>query len=276
MKFKDCLLVSDIDGTLMEMGGINPRNITAVQEFVSLGGTFCIATGRCTAAIEHIVAQFKKLTHAIVCNGSVIYDYTKNMPVKAKKLEQADKLFFKEIIEKMPELGVEVYCGKDVYLLNSSEPCRIHCEYEFLNPKLGSFEEIENLEWNKAMCFYNAGFPEEKIEDFIKEFHSTSCEYTRAGFAISGVNFRGYEQLPLGANKGSALRELSELLGVRNGKIFAIGDYYNDITMLKAADISACPSGSPEDIKQLVDFVGGACCDGAVADFIEYLKKVNF
>ncbi len=275
MKFKDCLLVSDIDGTLMEMGYINPKNIAAVQEFVSLGGTFCIATGRCTAAIEHIVCKFQNLTHAIVCNGAVIYDYTKNKAVMEKNLEQADKYFFKGLIERIPELGVEVYCGKDVYLLNPSESCRIHCEYELLKPKTVSFEQIRNLNWNKAMCFYDYGFPEEKIEEYIRQFGSVSCEYTRAGFAIDGVDFHGYEQLPGGAHKGFALSELSKILGVPKGKTFAIGDYSNDTKMLQAADISACPSDSPEEIKQLVDFVGCDCRDGAVADFIEYLKTAN-
>jgi HAD superfamily hydrolase (TIGR01484 family) len=219
----------------MEMGEINPRNITAVQEFISLGGTFCIATGRCTAAIEHIVSEFKNLNYAIVCNGSVIYDYTKNKTVMEKFLEQSDKFFFKRLIEKIPQLGVEVYCGKEVYLLNSSEPCRVHCEYEFIKPKCVDFEQIKDLAWNKAMCFYNADFPEEKIEEFIKEFDSENCEYTRAGFAINGIDFRGYEQLPGGANKGFALGELSKLLGVSKCKIFAVGDYYNDIPLLKAA-----------------------------------------
>lgn len=276
MKFKDCLLVSDIDGTLMNMGYINPKNIAAIEEFTSLGGTFCIATGRCVMAIEHIVCNFKNLTHAIVCNGGMIYDYTKKRAVMEKSLEQEDKYFFKLLIERMPELGVEVYCGEDVYLLSSSEACRTHCEYEFLSPTIVSFDEIKDLKWNKAMCFYNADFNEKIIDEFVKEFKSTNCEFTRAAFAISGVDFRGYEQLPGGAHKGFALKELGKLLGIPDGKTFAIGDYYNDTRMLEAADISACPKGSPEDIKQLVDFVGCPCDDGAVADFIEYLKTANF
>ena len=275
MKFKDCLLASDIDGTLMEMDYINPKNITAIEEFVSLGGTFCIATGRCVPAIEHVVCNFKSLTHAIVYNGGMIYDYTKEAPIMERCLEDADKEFFKILLQRIPDLGVEVYCGKDLYMLNWSKPCQVHFDYERLNYKMATFDEIKELKWNKAMCYYYADFPEDEIEKLIKEYKSVNCEYTKAAFSIDGVDYRGYEQFPGGAHKGFGLEKLSSLLNIPKGKTFAIGDYYNDSEMLKAADISACPSESPEDIKELVDFVGCACHDGAVADFIEYLKTAN-
>lgn len=276
MKFKDCLLVSDIDGTLMEMGYINPKNIAAIEEFISLGGTFCIATGRCGPAIEHIVCNFKSLTHAIVYNGGMIYDYVKNAPIMEKCLEDEDKDFFRILLERMPNLGVEVYCGKDLYMLNWSKPCQVHFDYERLKYKIATFDEIKDLKWNKAMCYYYADEPEEEIEKLIKEFKSVNCEYTKATFSIDGVAYKGYEQLPGGAHKGFALGELSKMLNIPKGKTFAIGDYYNDSKMLETADISACPKESPEDIKEIVDFVGCACRDGAVADFIEYLKTADF
>lgn len=275
-KFENCLLVSDIDGTLMEMGYINPKNLAAIEEFISLGGTFCIATGRCVPAIEHIVCNFKNLTHAIVYNGGMIYDYTKRAPIMERTLEDSDKEFFKILLERIPELGVEIYCGNDLYMINWSEACQVHFDYERLSYKMATYEQLEKLKWNKAMCYYKADFSETEIDKLINEFKGVNCEYTRAAFSINGVDYRGYEQLPGGANKGFALGKLSSLLGIPSGKTFAIGDYYNDTAMLKAADISACPSESPEDIKQLVDFVGCACRDGAVADFIEYLKTANF
>lgn len=273
MKFKDCLLVSDIDGTLMENGYINPRNFKAVEEFVSQGGTFCIATGRCTSAIEHIVCEFEHLTHSIVYNGGTVYDYTLDKPVFENHLSKEDKRFFNFLLEKIPDMGVEVYCGKDVYLLNYSKPCQVHCDYEHLNPKIVTYDEISNLKWNKAMCFYYAGFDENRIEQAISEFDFVSSSFTKASFVLDGIGYRGYEQLPRGAHKGFALKKLSELLGINEGRTFAIGDYYNDVEMLSAADISACPSGSPQEIKQCVDFVGCPCSEGTVADFIEYLNK---
>ena len=274
-KFDGCLLVSDIDGTLLENGYINPKNFEAIEEFTHLGGTFCIATGRCVPAIEHIVCNFKNLTHAIACNGAMIFDYTKNMPIFERCLFDEDKLFFKEFTEKVKDMGVEVYCGNDVYLANYSDACNQHCAYENLRPEIVDFDSIMHRKWNKAMCFYRDGFDESIIEESIANFSFKNADFAKAGFELNGVYFRGYEELPGGANKGTALKKLTEILGIEKGKTFAIGDYYNDIQLISTADISCCPSGSPQDIKNTVDFVACACKEGAVADFIEYLKKAD-
>ena len=44
--------------------------------------------------------------------------------------------------------------------------------------------------------------------------------------------------------------------------------------MIKAADISAVPCGSPEDVKQAATITVGDVKNGAVADFIEYLEEI--
>ena len=43
--------------------------------------------------------------------------------------------------------------------------------------------------------------------------------------------------------------------------------------MIKKADISAVPAGTPEDIEMYADYTACSCEDGAVADFIDYLAK---
>lgn len=45
-KFDGCLLVSDIDGTLVHDGKIPERNIEKIKEFKKQGGKFTIASGR--------------------------------------------------------------------------------------------------------------------------------------------------------------------------------------------------------------------------------------
>ena len=64
-----------------------------------------------------------------------------------------------------------------------------------------------------------------------------------------------YEQMPKGMSKFTSLKKLCEILGIENGKLFAIGDYYNDLEMIKNADISAATEESPDDIKQYADFI---------------------
>lgn len=275
MKFRNCLLASDVDGTLMEQGRISPRNFDAINKFVSEGGTFCIATGRCPAAMKHIVSQFKSLHNIIYYNGGMIYDCTNQKVLINKILDDSDKFFLKNVTDKFPELGLEVYSGDQVFMVRYSDSCRVHFEYEYIDIVPADIEEIKNLKWNKAMTFYPTEYDDSCIEKEIEKTVFKKCEFAKAAGYIDGKNYRGYEQLPLGANKGSALIELADLLNIPRNRTFAIGDYYNDLEMLKEAGISACPKESPNDIKHIVDFVAGACSDGAVADFIEYLTTVD-
>ena len=52
-----------------------------------------------------------------------------------------------------------------------------------------------------------------------------------------------------------------------------MGDYYNDVEMLRAADVSAVPMETPEDIKEIATKTLGSVKNGAVADFIDYLTE---
>ena len=61
---------------------------------------------------------------------------------------------------------------------------------------------------------------------------------------------------------------------IEKGKVFAIGDYYNDVEMLKNADISAATYGAPDDVKAIADYITVPCEEGAVADFINYLTVI--
>ena len=57
-KLSDLLLVSDIDGTLMNFPApIPPRNIEALRRFTAAGGRFSVATGRSIASARPYVEQ---------------------------------------------------------------------------------------------------------------------------------------------------------------------------------------------------------------------------
>lgn len=271
--FENCILASDVDGTLMEQGYISPRNFEAINEFVELGGTFCIATGRCPAAMKHIVSQFENLQNVIFYNGGMIFDNIGKKILVNKTLQDKDKDFFADIMERFPELGVEVYSGDDVFLIRDSRGCRVHFEYEKVPIKFISLDDAIKLPWNKIMSFYEAEYDESALLYETEQYKSDTCGFAKAAAYIDGAYYRGIEQLPKGTDKGQGLLELAQILGIPKENTFAIGDYYNDFEMLEAAGVSCCPSESPDDIKAVVDFVAGKCKQGAVADFIEYLKN---
>ena len=57
--------------------------------------------------------------------------------------------------------------------------------------------------------------------------------------------------LPAGCSKGSALLRLAEMRGVKAEEILAIGDNWNDVSMLEVAGHAVLMGNAPEDLKAL-------------------------
>ena len=65
----------------------------------------------------------------------------------------------------------------------------------------------------------------------------------------------------------------ADMLGIKKQNTAAIGDYFNDVDMLKAVTHPAACGQAPDEIKALAEYVACHCNKGAVADFINYLEK---
>ncbi len=275
--FDGCLLASDVDGTLIASGYLPEENVEAIKSFINEGGKFSISTGRSAGAVNQIFRIFdKKLTsYSIVLNGGMIFDFQGEKSVFDMTVSDKVKEFTKYIAETDKCVGIEVHSGGEVYVMNRNYETDLHEEYEELKPIFVSFEEIKDYSWNKVLM---AGFDNsqrEKRAEKAINFGLQNNEILNTCASILGEDRLYLELLPVGASKGEALRKLREIYGIKEGCLFAIGDYYNDLSMLEVADISAATGDAPEDLKKQVNYVSKNCRDGAVADFIEYLKN-NF
>lgn len=67
------------------------------------------------------------------------------------------------------------------------------------------------------------------------------------------------------ASKGAALRQLAAERGIDREKILAIGNYYNDISMLEFAGLGIAMSNSPDAVKDAADLVAGSNNESGVA-----------
>ena len=63
---------------------------------------------------------------------------------------------------------------------------------------------------------------------------------------------------------------MKRILGAKYS--FGIGDFYNDLELIRDADFGAAVYAAPDEIKQLANYVTCTCEDGAVADFINQIS----
>ena len=67
-----------------------------------------------------------------------------------------------------------------------------------------------------------------------------------------------------GVNKGSALRQLTELMKVDRSDVMAFGDYFNDAEMLSYAGWSFAMENGHPDMKKIARYTAGSNNDNGV------------
>lgn len=273
MLFDGCLLACDVDGTLVYNGIIPPRNIEKIAYFMREGGMFSLSTGRGAAASLTVIEQLTGVSPSIVGNGSVIYDYEHRDAIMATSISHESHAFAKEILDHYPDVGIEIHLPFDVFLLRGTEETLLHEQYEKFTAKPIDWQTADQLLWTKVLFSADDEETLNRLTELSKNFETEDAVFVPTKAPFWGKDHLYFEQIPRGVSKGAAARELCKRFGIEKSCYFAIGDYYNDVEMLKDSGICAAPSTAPNDLQKMVDVVVGSAQDGAVADFIEYLAE---
>lgn len=264
--FDGCLLVSDIDGTLLTNGKIPQKNLDAIDWFKSEGGIFAIATGRAVIAARESYELSRANAPMIALNGGMIYDFEKREYLHQCYLDERCKDVLFDIINKFPSIGADIMHGLDIYPIQYNEAIIRHAEYEkFELSKLP--DNIRAIPWNKVLFAANDIDSFNELRDYCEGLQVNFCR-----FVVTSVTaqHKFYEILPTDVNKGTAIQKLKQLLGAKRS--YGIGDFYNDIELIRDADVGAATAGAPNDVKKFADYVTCPCEKGAVADFIEKIS----
>lgn len=268
MIFDGYLLVSDLDHTLVEKGQVCQRSLDAIKYFTENGGKFTVATGRHWLTAERYYDAAGSNCPAVVF-GSLVYDIKNRKPVWYGPIKDTTKQICCQLIDEFPETGVIIYTLDEIFITRSNLATEHFAEIVG-SDLITAFTDIDSIidkEWVKVIFA-------DLNTDRILEMEQKALSRNYPDY--QGVRSEAHlYEVNSGAefSKGTALLRLAESLGISKEKTCAIGDFYNDVPMLECAGISATVADAYNDIKKIVDFVGGTCEEGAVADFIEYIEK---
>ena len=272
--FTGCLFACDVDDTLVSNGVIPKRNIEQIERFVAAGGHFSLATGRTVAAVSSVLAQLGHVSPCVLANGCMIYDFEKQKIVEQSLIEKEEHRIARHMAACGLDMGLEVHCENRIFIVADHREVHDHSAYEKYTGERVSFDEIDGYDWNKVLYLFANKQVREKGKEIIRSLCPTSS-FSDTTVVIGERQRFYYEQFPVGVSKATGVARLAKILQIRLGGLFAMGDYYNDLPMMEKADICATTAGAPDEIKRTADFVGGACEEGAVADFIDYLFKTR-
>ena len=262
---KQLLIVSDLDGTLLPPDKIPlERDLNAIRRFEAAGGRFAIATGRTIQAAIRYQEMLGLTTPMIVYNGAGIYDSVQDRVLFSETLPSGALAMTRELMEAFPEVGVEVLRANNAYVVRNNEWEKHHIALCGVEPEYCTLEEIPQDGWLKVLF---AMAPEE-VPDFIRDVQSR--RYSGVDFMQSAPIF--YEMLPANVTKGSALTPYRQLEGMEHAVIAAVGDFDNDVEMLRRADISAAPANAMDSAKAAAQHILTRTCEeGAIEELIEFL-----
>lgn len=263
----DYLVICDMDNTLLTAKeGLPACNRTVIQLFTQLGGLFTVATGRPPESIRAALGDLKLSLPAIACNGAVLYDFTTNTVLHRTTLnrEQATAAIL-DILPRFPHLGVEVMAGSgEMYVVKANEYTHAHQVDEMLGSVACTLECVPDG-WVKVVF---ASDPESirKLGQYAKTKYYGSENYFLA------TNQIYLEIMPGGVSKATALHELCALMNKTQKKSIVIGDYYNDLDIMREAGYSVAVANAPAEVKASADLVTTCTCnEGAVGEYLYQL-----
>ena len=262
------LLVSDIDGTLNSKSMKLPENNkTAINEFVNNGGNFTLCSGR---NLQSLSIHYKKLginTPAIFLNGAGIYDFKNKEMIYQNFISSNGEDIILDVLKNHKTAQLTVFTADKILL--ATRKCiygRVISAIDKLDCEL--YKKISDLPrgvWGKVSFCGTRGLVNKLEGVFKNEENSKLFEC----FKTSPITL---EVVSKGVNKGTAVLKLAELLNIEKSNTAAIGDYYNDVEMLRRVAHPVCCGQAPDDIKKISEYVACHCNDGAVADFIDYIQ----
>ncbi|MBE6718019.1 MAG: HAD-IIB family hydrolase [Ruminococcaceae bacterium] len=270
--FSDILIVSDFDGTLRgDDGNISEKNISAIKRFTSHGGSFMIASGRAEFVLDSVSPIAKTLVNVpcILSNGSYLYDYKDNKRYFEKCLPSDN---IREVLYTVRDIasdaGIRIVRGYEYLTPDENEEIKKQIATGFMeNVKIYTFEDIPVDNINKITICVNAEKASE-IRSVLEEKYSSLFEIYKSWKTVLEIQAKG-------VSKGAMLDYVKDSY-IKNGKkikIYAVGDYENDIDMMKRADFACCLSNSLDIVKKICSIHLCSNNEGAIADLINKIEN---
>lgn len=266
MPFSNTLLISDMDGTLLDSRcSVSPENLNALNHYVDLGGLFTIATGRTEATLERYIRQLPVNLPVILYNGASIYDFSQKKVLWAKHLQPDTEYVIAHLMEKFPEMGVEIFGNDETYFVRENRFTDDHAAKDHLNPHYTSLSEIPKP-WYKVLLAWEY----DRLVDVEKYINKNPGD-ARAVF--SELSF--LEVLHRDASKGDALAELLKLKGLEKYHTIAVGDNMNDLEMIRNAKTGIAVENAFSGLKKAANLLCRHHDEHAIAQVVEWIEEKN-
>ncbi len=248
------LIACDLDETLLDKDkNISEENKMAITKAKAKGIKFVCATGRGYPSVDSILKQLDLYDEAnqyvISTNGSIITENKNHRVISMNtiRFELVEALFAFAMKHKK---CIQIFTQTDVYgyLLDDDERKLLFMfKPDAIEMHENTIEFLKNKDIVKVMYH-------DTLEELFK-LAPLMTHITDGQLDVSYSSNRYMEFTPYGIDKGKGLLDLAQYLGIKQSETMAIGDNYNDLSMILKAGVGVSVANAYEDIKKHSDYI---------------------
>lgn len=262
---KTKLICSDVDSTLVDdYKKLSPKNREAIRKAVLEEGMhFAIISGRIAPSVRRYMDEIG-ITGVVPSLGGCLIEDWDGTIIEENVVDGRLAIKINDLIKAMDCLCF-AYHHNDWYI-DPGHPDWIKSEADATDT-IGVIEDLTGLfgriNPNKLLGVHSDTDKVKRLSDAILERYSNEVDC----FLSSPMYL---EIVPKGVNKGTAVDALCRHYGIERSNVLAIGDYYNDIDMLKIVGVPVTVRNAPDDIKAVARYVTeNDCNNSAVAEALK-------
>ncbi|SET82370.1 hypothetical protein SAMN05660297_03620 [Natronincola peptidivorans] len=261
------LLATDMDGTLlMDNKSLSQQNIDALRRVKEKDIEIAICTGRPYNSVEPYLRQLNFDCWVITSNGSVIRD---------KEGKIISVIYMKsEALKK----AIEILEEEKIYYHISDE------KYTYIRNQLQRVKFLRKVIFQTSATYWKAWFLSLWIVLFDKNYKKVDFStFTRnnrnatnifiysedtkqlqaikeklekiKGVDVTSSGQNNIEVLDNDATKGKSLEGLAKLLNITKKEIIAVGDNFNDLSMIQYAGLGVAMKNAEKEVLENADWI---------------------
>ena len=247
------LIFSDLDQTLIVKNHIPTFNLEAIKKAKEKGVKFIISTGRNYDYMCHLLKELETENlenEYTICNsGSTIYENKNKNLIYFKGIDNETLNLIFEYGKKISEIFIMFDTFNGTFLYNEEKLDKENMKY-FKYKVIKNIDDIKNTEIIRIVFSKN---DLKFLKNIEKEIKKDKNFENKVSYYISANRFLEFNAF--GVSKGEALKWLSNYLKVDIKETIAIGDNYNDESMIKEAGLGCCVKSANDDIKKISKYI---------------------
>lgn len=240
-----------MDGTLLrDDKTIAREDIIAIREAAEHGIAVTLATGRLTTGALPTARALGLSTPLICADGAVLADPETGESIEQRVMREA---YARRALEAIVAHGLMPY----VFLAGS-----IHCELEgeqhrsivdtwteevVVHPSLTAAQVWQTTDCVAMTLGIGVEAHVERASEHLRSLHAAALDTVH--FPMKGTALAAVRSLPRGCDKAEMLAQLAARMSLPAARVAAVGDWLNDLGMLKYAGRSFAMGHAPSVVR---------------------------